>query len=183
MVSVEPGDFYITTNWKGYLLVVFMLWLCLSGLICFVATNLIMGGYVNSKPSSKRGYTFQQQASLAAAHSAHKAAAGNPLVPLCGFVMISLPCLMGIGIMEDRCVRSTERGLVHLGAFDVYENVLPWDHIAKLSVVRVDDPRAGPYVRWNLVWTDTAGDELIVLSNKNIWRMMPHTINATIAHH
>ena len=59
VVSVEPSDFYITTDWEGYLFFVFMLWLCLSGLICFVFTNLIMGGYVNSKPSSKRGYTFQ----------------------------------------------------------------------------------------------------------------------------
>ena len=182
-VSVEPGDFYISTNWEGYLLVVFLLWLCLSGLICFVATNLIMGGYVDSKPSSKRGHNYLQQASLAAARSAHKSAEGNPLVPLCGFVIISLPCLMGIGLMQDRYVRPTERGLAHLGFFDVYENVLPWDHIAKLSVVRVDDSDAGPYVRWNLVWTDGAGNEVMVLENRNIWRMMPHTINATIAHH
>jgi hypothetical protein len=183
LISVEPGDFYITTNWAGYGVFVVLLWLCLSGLICFVATNFIMGGYVNSKPSSKRGYTLQQQASLAAARSAHKAAKGNALVPLCGFVIISLPCLMGIGLMQDRYVRSTERGLAHLGFFDVYEDVLPWDHIAKLSVVRVDDSDAGPYVRWNLVWTDGAGNEVMVLENRNIWRMMPHTINATVAHH
>ena len=50
-------------------------------------------------------------------------------------------------------------------------------------MVRVDDPKAGPYARWNLVWTDTEGNEAIALSNKNIWRMMPHTINAAIADH
>ncbi len=183
LVSVEPPDFYISTNWEGYLFFVFMLWLCLSGLICFVATNLIMGGYVNSEPSSKQGYTLQQQASLIAARAAHKSAGGNPLIPLCGFVMFCLPCLMGIGLMLKRHVRPTERGLAHMGFFDVYEDVLPWGDIAKLSVVRVDDPRAGPYVRWNLVWTDAAACEVMALSNKNIWRMMPHTINTTVAHH
>jgi hypothetical protein len=182
-VAVDPGDFYISTNWKGYLLFAFMLWLCLSGLICFVATNLIMGGYVNSKPTSKWGYTVQQQASLAAAHAAHKAAAGRPLLPLCGFVIISLPCLLGLGLMQKRYVRPTDRGLAHMGLFDVYENVLPWNRIAKLSVVQVDDSDAGPNVRWNLAWTDTAGNEALVLKNKNIWRMMPHTINAAIAQH
>jgi hypothetical protein len=181
--SVEPGNFYITTDWRGYGAFAFILWLCLSGLTCFVATNFIMGGYVDSKPSGKRGYTLQQQAALAAARSAHKATGGNPLVPLYGFVIISLPCLMGIGLMQDRYVRPTERGLAHVGFFDVYEDVLPWEDIAGLSVVRVDDPDAGPYVRWNLTWTDAAGNEVMVLENRNIWRMMPHTINAAVAHH
>ena len=98
-------------------------------------------------------------------------------------MIISLPCLMGLGLMQNRYVRPTEQGLAHLGFFDVYEDVLPWDHIAKLSVVRVGDTGPGPYVRWNLVWTDTAGNEAIVLLNKNIWRMMPPTINAAIADH
>ena len=38
-VPVEPGDFYIATDWKGFGVFVFILWLCLSGLVCFIATN------------------------------------------------------------------------------------------------------------------------------------------------
>jgi hypothetical protein len=182
-VSVELGNFYITTDWEGYGVFVFLLWLCLSGLICFLATHFIMGGYVSSHPSNKRGETVMQKASLAAARAVHKASKGNPLIPLWGFVIISLPCLIGIGLMQARYVRPTEQGLAHLGFFDVYEDVLPWGRIAELSVVRVKDPDAGPYVRWNLSWTDTEGNEVILLENRNIWRLIPHTISATIAHH
>jgi len=182
-VSVKEGNFYIATDWEGYGVFVFILWLCLSGLTCFLATHFIMGGHVNSQPSNKQGETTLQRSSLAAARAAHKASKDNPLISLWLFVIISLPCLIGIALMQGRYVRPTEQGLAHRGFFDVYENVLPWDRIAELSVVRVKDPDAGPYVRWNLSWTDTEGNEVILLENRNIWRLTPHTINATIAHH
>ena len=176
-VSPEPGDFYITTSWEGHGIFIFILWLCVSGMVCFVATNLIMGGYVESGPSSKRGYTIQQEASLAAARWAASAAKGHPIVPLFGFVFIGLMCLIGTCLMQGRHVRPTERGLAHLGFFDIYEDVLPWSDIAKLSVVRDADPDVWVYARWNLVWTDTKGNEAIALMDKNIWWMGPHTIN------
>ncbi len=182
-VSVEPGEFYITTSWSGYLGTYFMLWLILSGLLCMVATNLIMGGYVNAKPKAKRGYTMQQEASLAASRWASEVAAGNPLVPLVGFATIGLVCLIGIGIMQGRYVRSTGDGLAHMGAFDLYEDVLKWEDVDRLSLVRSDDPDKGPYTRWILVWTDTEGAQLMKLENRNIWSLMPNTINATVAHH
>jgi len=181
--AVEPGGFAATTSWRGHGIFGFLLWLCLSGLFCFVATNLVMGGYVATTPSRSRGITLQQRASLEAARVASQAAKGNPLVPLWGFVTIGLPCLMGLGLMQARYVRSSDQGIEHKGVFDLSAGLLPWERIGELSVVRVKDPDAGPYVRWNLHWIDTEGEEVMVIENRNVWSLMPATIDAAISRH